>query len=323
MENIENMENTKSIKNNKNNKNSKNNKNNSITANGMNLIYEVQEDISINDVLTNIFHLSIRLKNKLINSKNVLLNGTFVDTRTIAHLQDLITIALDYEEDNSNIIPTKMDLKIVYEDDFLLAINKSAGMPVHPSILHFEDSLSNGVKYYYDLIGLKKKIRPVNRIDLNTSGLVLFAKNEYIQEQLIKEMKNNEFKKTYLAIVCGKLDKKDGIIDFPISRKENSIIERCISQNGQNAITYFSILKEYDNYSLVECILETGRTHQIRVHFSYLGHPLLGDSLYGNKLDLINRQALHSYKIKFIHPVNNKKIKLLANIPEDIKKLLK
>ena len=208
MENIENMENTKSIKNNKNNKNSKNNKNNSITANGMNLIYEVQEDIRINDVLTNIFHLSIRLKNKLINSKNVLLNGTFVDTRTIAHLQDLITIALDYEEDNSNIIPTKMDLKIVYEDDFLLAINKSAGIPVHPSILHFEDSLSNGVKYYYDLIGLKKKIRPVNRIDLNTSGLVLFAKNEYIQEQLIKEMKNNEFKKTYLAIVCGKLDKK-------------------------------------------------------------------------------------------------------------------
>ena len=290
--------------------------------NSMNLIYNVQEDISINDVLISIFQLSSRLKNKLIRSRNVLLNNVFVDTRTIAHPGDTITLLFDYEEDNSNIIPTKMNLNIVFEDEFLLAINKPAGIPVHPSFLHYEDSLANGVKYYYNSIGLNKKIRAVNRIDLNTSGLVLFAKNEYIQEQLIKQMNNKEFSKAYLSVVCGHLDKKEGIIDAPISRKENSIIERCVDSNGQNAITHYKVLKELNNCSLVECNLETGRTHQIRVHFSNLNHPVFGDSLYGSKTNLINRQALHSYRMSFIHPIRKKQITITAVLPHDILKII-
>lgn len=294
-----------------------------ILENTMNLIYKVEKDSSINEILSSKFHFSARLKNKLIKSKNILLNGLFVDTRTIANVGDIITIVLDYEEDNSNIVPTKMNLDIIYEDSFLLAINKPAGIAVHPSILHFDDSLSNGIKYYFDSIGLKKKIRAVNRIDLNTSGLVLFAKNEYVQELLIDEMKKNSFSKTYLALVIGILDKKDGIINAPISRKQNSIIERCVSSAGQQSITHYKVLKEFNNYSLIECQLETGRTHQIRVHFSHIGHPLLGDTLYNpNASNLIGRQALHSYKMSFNHPITNKQIYLEANIPNDIKILI-
>lgn len=174
----------------------------------MNLIYKVENEISINQVLSEKLDLSTRLKNKLIKNESVLCNGVFVDTRTIASVGDIITVILDFPEDNSNIVPTQMDLAIVYEDEYLLAINKPAGIAVHPSILHFDDSLSNGVRYYFDSIGLHKKIRPVNRIDLNTSGLILFAKNEYVQEALIKQMASELFKKVYLCLASGILDDK-------------------------------------------------------------------------------------------------------------------
>ena len=196
-----------------------------------------------------------------------------------------------------------MDLDIVYEDEWILIVNKSAGIAIHPSVLHYSDSLCNGIKYYFNSISLNKKIRPVNRLDFNTSGLVIFAKCEYIQECLISQMKKNLFKKEYLAICEGSFDIKSDTISLPIARKDNSIIERCISENGQQSITHYEVLKEFKNYTLIKCILETGRTHQIRVHLSAIGHPLLGDTLYGNKSDLINRQALHCYKLKFIHPI--------------------
>lgn len=291
----------------------------------MNLKYIVEEEITINQVISEKFRMSARLKNKLIKNKSILLNNIFEDTRTVAKIGDIITIILDLIEDNSNIVPIEMKLDILYEDEHLLAINKPAGIAVHPSILHFDNSLSNGVRFYFDSIGLKKKIRPINRIDLNTSGLVLFAKNEYIQECLIKQMSSNTFKKTYLCIANGIFDNKKGIIDGPIARKENSIIERCISSSGQAAKTHFEVLKEFENYSLVQCQLKTGRTHQIRVHMAYMDHPLLGDSLYNTRPDvcaLINRQALHSYQMQFIHPVLKREMRIEAEIPFDIKKLI-
>lgn len=174
--------------------------------------------------------------------------------------------------------------------------------------------------------GLKKKIRPVNRLDLNTSGVIIFAKCEYIQEELSKQMQKNIFKKEYLCIVNGIFpsDKKLGTINLPIARKNGSIIERCISEDGQNSITHYEVLKEFKdkNYSLVKCLLETGRTHQIRVHMKELSHPLLGDTLYGTSSNLINRQALHSYLISFIHPVTKKEIKIMAKLPKDMRNLL-
>lgn len=289
----------------------------------MNLMYKVELNMSINEILAKKLNISTRLKNKLIKNKYILLNGFFVDTREFAHKGDILTIDLSYSEDNSNIVPNEMDLDIVYEDEHLLAINKPAGIAVHPSILHFDDSLANGIRYYFDAIGLKKKIRAVNRIDLNTSGLVLFAKNEYIQECLIKQMNCSSFEKTYLAVVCGRLPKKQGTINVPIARKENSIIERCVSSEGQKAITHYKVLQKLETYSLVQCTLETGRTHQIRVHMAYIGNPLLGDSLYGSTdQSLINRQALHSYKMQFIHPISKEKIFLEAPLPKDMEKLI-
>ena len=286
----------------------------------MEINYEIQNNTqTINSILQNELQISSRLLYKLIKLNKIQLNHQPCDTRKTGTLGDTITINFDYEEDNSNIVPTEMDLNIIFEDDWLLVVNKPAGIAIHPSVLHYSDSLCNGIRFYFDKIGLKKKIRPVNRLDLNTSGLVVFAKCEYIQECLINQMKNNQFKKEYLAVCNGIFDKKSGTINLPIARKENSIIERCISENGQTAITHFEVLKEFNNYSLVKCSLETGRTHQIRVHMSAIGHPLLGDSLYGSISDLINRQALHCFNLQFIHPVYNNDLNFWGELPNDFK----
>ncbi len=286
----------------------------------MEINYEIKNNTqTINSILQNELKISSRLLYKLIKLNKIELNHKPCDTRKTGNLEDTITVNFDYEEDNSNIVPTKMDLNIIFEDDWLLVVNKPAGIAIHPSVLHYSDSLCNGIRFYFDKIGLKKKIRPANRLDLNTSGLVVFAKCEYIQECLINQMKNNQFKKEYLAVCDGIFNEKSGTINLPIARKENSIIERCISENGQTAITHYEVLKEFDNYSLVKCSLETGRTHQIRVHMSAIGHPLLGDTLYGSISDLINRQALHCYNLQFIHPVYNNDLNFFGDLPNDFK----
>lgn len=278
---------------------------------------------NINQILKQEFHISSRLQRKLIHEKHVLLNGYSMDTRELVSVGDIVSINLDFEEENENIVATKMSLDIIFEDDGLLILNKPAGIAVHPSILHYEDSLSNGVKFYFNNIGLKRKIRPVNRLDLNTSGLIIFAKNEYVQECLIKQMQDGTFKKEYIAIVSGHFLKSSGTIDLPIARKKNSIIERCISFEGQEAITDYNVLKEFNNYSIVKCYLKTGRTHQIRVHMSAIGHPLIGDTLYGVSSPDISRQALHSYKLCFVHPVSHKNLEFVCNLPNDMNQIFK
>lgn len=275
--------------------------------------------ICINDILFKEFHISTRLRTKLIKNKCIYVNNNICDTRDKISIGDTITVDLSLDEDNSNIVPTPMNLDIIYEDEWLLVLHKPAGIAIHPSMLHFDTSLSNGVKYYFNSIGLKKKIRPVNRLDLNTSGLVVFAKCEYIQECLSKQMENKTFKKEYLCIVSGKFKDKVGTLNLPIARKKNSIIERCVNNNGQKSITHYEVLQEFDNYSLVKCILETGRTHQIRVHMSYIGHPLLGDTLYGKSSPLIDRQALHCSKLEFIHPISKQNMIFTCELEEDLK----
>lgn len=277
---------------------------------------------TINDVLINEFQFSSRLMSKLIKNKKIYLNNSFCDTRKCINYNDEIIVDLSGKENNSNIVATNMDLDIIYEDDWFLVVNKQPGIAVHPSSLHYSDSLSNGVKFYFDKIGLKKKIRVVNRLDYNTSGIVVFAKCEYIHEQFSKQMMQHIFQKEYLCIINGFLDNSCGIIDLPIGRKQGSIIERCIDKNGQKSITHYEVLKTFSDYSLVKCILETGRTHQIRVHFSAIGHPLLGDTLYGTASDLINRQALHSNKINLIHPITKEHLSFESLLPNDMKKLV-
>lgn len=285
-------------------------------------IKETDTFYNVRDVLKNYFYISSRLMLTLKKNNLIFLNSKTVYLDMKVKTNDIISFSLDFKEDNSNIVPNNIKLDIIYEDEAFLIINKPSGISVHPSMSHFDNSLSNGVKFYFDKIGLKKKIRIVNRLDKDTSGLVIFAKNEYVQEFLVRQMKNNSFNKYYLGILEGSLDKKNGIIDAPISRKENSIIERCVNLNGAKAITYYNVLKEFNNMSLVEFKLETGRTHQIRVHSSFLGHPIVGDTLYGNKSKYINRQALHSYKIGFVHPISRKYVEFCNNLPEDMKKAL-
>ena len=282
--------------------------------------------LTVRQVMNEYFHISARLGLKLKKNKKILLNGnpTYVDKEIV--LGDRIKILLDFKEDNTNIPAIKMDLSILYEDDYLLIIDKPTGIPVHPSILHYEDSLSSGVKYYFNTINLHKKIRPVNRLDNNTSGIVIFAKNEYIHELLSRQMQNKELKKEYIAICEGHLENNSGTIDAPISRKENSIIERCVKSDGDTAITHYKVLNKFvkNNVKMSELLidLETGRTHQIRVHFSYIGHPIVGDTLYGKESLLISRQALHAYKVYFKHPITKKNMEITSNIPEDILKLI-
>ena len=291
------------------------------------LYYKVEKDNqTINSILKQNLNISSRLFSKLINNKLVKVNNQICDTRNYVHINDIISIDFSYTEDNSNIVPTKMNLNIIYEDDAILVLNKPAGVAIHPSMRHFENTLSNGVKYYFDNINLKRKIRPVNRLDSDTSGVVIFAKNEYVHSILSAEMQKDLFKKEYIAICTGIFDKKDGTINAPIGRKNDSIIERCVRDDGQEAITHYRVLNEFCNndivYSKLLINLETGRTHQIRVHTAYIGHSILGDSLYGNKSNLINRQALHAYKVEFIHPIANKRLEFIAPIPDDMKLLL-
>ena len=280
---------------------------------------------TVKEVLKAYFRVSDRLLLKLKKSNKILLNDTITNVNSVVHLNDKVSFILDFVEDNSNIIGTKMKLNIIYEDDSYIVLNKPAGIPVHPSMDHFTDSLSNGLKYYFETIGLKRKLRPINRLDKNTSGLVIFAKNEYIQEALVKQMKDNSFYKEYIAICEGKFDKESDIINAPIKRKENSIIERCVNSNGDYAITKYEVLQynQNDNYSVIKCILETGRTHQIRVHMQFIGHSILGDTLYGNSSNFINRQALHSYIISFNHPINKNKVTYMAPLFDDMNNLIK
>lgn len=278
---------------------------------------------NVKEVLKAQFQVSDRLLLKLKKLQKIYLNGCPVYVHHAVLPGDLVECHLDDEEDNSNIVPTQIPLDILFEDDSYLIINKQAGIPIHPSMEHYEDSLSNGVRFYFDEIGLKKKIRPVNRLDKDTTGLVVFAKNEYIQERLINQMQKKEFTKKYLAIVEGNLSQKKGSICLPIARKENSIIERSISENGSLAITHYTVLQSIKNFDLVECILETGKTHQIRVHFSAIGHPLLSDTLYGKPSSFISRQALHSYQMHFIHPITKQKASYEAPIPDDFMQVLK
>lgn len=277
---------------------------------------------NVKEVLKAEFSMSDRLLLKLKKLDKIYLNGDVTSVNHLVLENDLIECYLDYEEDNSNIIPTEMPLNIIYEDEAYIVVNKPAGIPVHPSMDHYTDSLSNGIAFYFNQIGLKKKIRPVNRLDKDTSGIVIFAKNEYIQECLVRQMKSKEFIKRYIAVVNGNLDNLEGTINAPIARKEGSIIERCVSETGDIAITHYKVLKRKTDFDIVECILETGRTHQIRVHFAYLGHSLLGDTLYGTSSSLINRQALHAYEVEFTHPLSKKKVKYITTVPEDLNKLM-
>ena len=285
----------------------------------MEIIYNVRNELNIKEVLRKSLSMSSRLITK-IKYNHLYLNGSHCSVNSTVQPGDIVCVDFNYNEDNSNIVfNPQIKLDILYEDELYIIINKPSNMPVHPSMEHYTYSLSNGVKTYFDSIHLHKKIRPVNRLDKDTSGIVVFAKNEYAQENF------KPICKEYIAIING-IFSGNGIIDLPIGRKNGSIIERCIDyENGDSAITEYEVIKNISEYnlSIVKCTLMTGRTHQIRVHLANKLSPILGDTLYGSTSNLINRQALHSYHLRLIHPINKKVIDIYAPIPEDISNIIK
>ncbi|PGS53833.1 RluA family pseudouridine synthase [Bacillus sp. AFS041924] len=251
----------------------------------------------------------------------ITVNGEEKTVRTILNELDLVQIYFPIEKPSEELIAEHIPFEIVYEDDAVVVINKPYGIPSIPSREHPNGTLANGLLYYYQSIGLQSTIHIVTRLDKDTSGLMLVAKNRYIHYLFSKnELKNVQRK--YLAIVHGKMKDSKGIIQAKIARKSDSIIERMVSEEGQEAITHYKVLSATKDYSVVELALETGRTHQIRVHMSSIGHPLIGDDLYGGNTIALKRQALHSYKLSFTHPIDHSEKNIEIALPVDLKAFL-
>ena len=206
---------------------------------------------------------------------------------------------------------------IAYEDDYLLIIDKPAGMLVHPTVNEWGCTLYDYVTEYYQRKGITANIHPVSRLDRHTSGLVIFAKEPIIQHWLSQQQMDKE----YLAIVTGELPNDEGIIEVPIARKEGSIIERCVSENGKYAKTSYKLLSKRKGLSLLQVKLFTGRTHQIRVHMAHIGCPLFNDNLYGTPGPQ-SRHALHAFKLRFIHPVSDTPVEITRTLPEDLRRII-
>lgn len=254
---------------------------------------------------------------------NVVIDGIWVHMNHKLKSGDVLTVNITEDDSSEKIPPVEMALDIAYEDEDIIVINKPAGLPIHPSLNHYEDSLANGLAYYYKSQGKPFIFRCANRLDKNTSGLTVVAKHLVSANILSTMVKMREFHREYYAIVRGTLDEREGTIDAPIGRVDNSIITRMVDfEQGERAITHYKVIHEENGHSLVSIHLETGRTHQIRVHFKYIGHPLIGDHLYNPDFQWINRQALHSHKISFLHPITKQAMEFVAPLPEDMRRIV-
>ena len=251
------------------------------------------------------------------NEQAICLNGTYVHMNHMLAEGDVLTVWIRETENSGQIRPVKLPFAIVYEDEDLLVINKPAGMPVHPSRGNPENSLGNALAWYFKEQGVPFVFRCINRLDRDTTGALILAKNPLSAAILSVQMKKRQILRTYLALVDGLLP-DSGTINAPIARMEGSVITREVNfETGESAITHYERLAAGKEYSLAELHLETGRTHQIRVHMKYIGHPLPGDYLYNPDYRRINRQPLHSYQLEFTHPTTGKVMLFTAPLPID------
>ena len=245
-------------------------------------------------------------------------NGQRIGGREQLLTGDHFRVRLLETVDSDGIVPVSMPLSILYEDEDILIINKPADMPVHPSIGNYTNTLANGVTAYLDAKGEHSPFRCINRLDRDTSGALILAKNAFSAAVLSTQMRNRQIRRTYLAVVEG-ITPPNGTISAPISRVDDSVIERHVDfLHGEPAVTHYERLEVKNEHSLLEIHLETGRTHQIRVHMGYIGHPLPADYLYHPVYDCFKRQPLHSLQLEFRHPVTDKSMCLLAPVSEDM-----
>lgn len=278
---------------------------------------------TVKSILINNFELSKNLIQKLKYKRKILCNKVPVYIDHIVASGDIVEACANFTEQSANVTPQKMDLSILYEDDYIIALDKPAGIIVHPTSPKFNNTIANGLVYYFQSKGLQIKIRPVSRLDRDTTGVIVFAKNQFVQDRLIKQMNTNQYRKEYIGIVHGYPVESSGTINLPIAKTAGSIISREVSEFGAPSITHYTSIEHLNNSTMMNFTLETGRTHQIRVHCQSIGLPLIGDTLYSNiATTLISRQALHAHYVKFIHPITKKIVEITSPLPKDINELL-
>lgn len=255
--------------------------------------------------------------------KSILVNGVHYYMRQELSTGDHLQVRICETQNSEKIPPTKLPLDIIYEDEDLLVLNKPAGMPIHPSLNNYTNSIANALAYYFQSQGKPFIFRCCNRLDRDTSGLTIVSKH-LVSGSILSDMtKYREVHREYLAIARGSVTPSEGTIQAPLGRKEGTIIERTVDwEHGEDAVTHYKVVKEANGHSLVSLRLETGRTHQIRIHMKYLGYPLIGDYLYNPDMEYMTRQALHSHHMEFTHPITGEHMSFTAPLPEDMARVM-
>ena len=292
----------------------------------MKIVVSENNNIRIDTYLSTIEEVDLTRSKiqSLIKSGNILVNGNPV--KNSYKLEENDEIEINYIEENLDIEGEDIPLDIVYEDEDVIVVNKKSGMVVHPSIGNTKGTLVNALINYSKLSSINGEFRPgiVHRIDKDTSGLLIVAKNDKAHLFLEEELKSHKINRTYVALVHGVIKHDTGEIDAPIGRDKNDRKKMAVtSENSKEAITHFKVLERYKNSTLIECILETGRTHQIRIHMKYIGHPIVNDPVYSRDKNIDNfGQMLHAKSISFTHPKTKERLTFNADVPEEFNKIL-
>lgn len=287
------------------------------------IIKDTDKELPIKELLKRNFGFSSRLMTKLKVNDCVCLNGSLVKMYQKGNPGDRITISLPREK--SDFEPENIPISVVYEDDDLLIINKQPGYVVHPTKGHPCHTMANGIMNYMLENHKHFKIRFINRLDMDTSGLLAIAKNSHCQDDMSRQMSENGVTKKYVAVVQGLISEEEGTVDLPIDKEHEDHVKRAVIPDGYPSVTHYKVLERFEKgFTMLELVLETGRTHQIRVHLSHMGHPVVGDVLYGEaSVWLIERQALHAKYLSFRHPVTGAFMELEAPLPDDMLTLIK
>lgn len=287
------------------------------------IIEAIHEGLTIREYLQQIQAFSRSMIKAVIHDGGeICVNDLPKTVRCFLQEDDELSVVFPVEKKGPFMVPEEMSLSIIYEDKDVLILNKPAGIATIPSNLHPSGTIANGVIAHYEKHDIPYTFHVVTRLDKDTSGLLLIAKHRYSHSILARSQKASKVNRKYVAIIEGHLADKKGTIHAPIDRKDGSIIERTVSDSGKAAVTHYSVQQESAAHTLVDVLLATGRTHQIRVHFSYTGHPLAGDDLYGGSTELISRQALHCYHIAFQHPVTAKMMNFSTPTADDMMQLV-
>ena len=284
------------------------------------LVWSVEKEEVLKKVLIEEMGISLRMISELKSRRAVNVNGTLRFNHETVHVGEIITV--DLGENRSEYGLEEGVVDVIYEDEDIVAVNKSPFIVVHPTGTHLTGTLLNYMESWFRQNGILEKVRFISRLDRDTSGILLIAKNRYAHHRMSQAHQAMMMQKTYVALIEGKMKRKEGEINAPIGRRENDGIKREVMEDGQTAITKYKVLKEGEKFSLVELTPVTGRTHQLRCHMAYIGYPLIGDSLYGGNMEYMNRQALHSVTLEFFSPRKEEKIYLKAELPQDMQELV-